>query len=142
MILDYTFSTDTSYLTALFHERDRTKTLPFLFGLCERYRTLAVEAPIANFEGDRFTALLEKTNAAVVFLTPDFLKDPTLCGALHHLVRCDIPILLVHLAPAALSPGMQLQLSLCPAFYPDRHPTLQSAVTTLQNAPFLREAMA
>ncbi|MBQ7365105.1 MAG: hypothetical protein IJW46_05865 [Clostridia bacterium] len=141
MMLDYLFPTEPAYLLTLHAEQDQAEVAPYLHALSRSYRHYAIASPIDNFFGDGVTAVLEHASVAVAFLSPHFFQDEILRSALRHLAISDIPILLVYLEETPLTAGMQLQLSLCPVFYPKRHPSVESAVKTLVNAPFLREAL-
>ncbi|MBR2987903.1 MAG: hypothetical protein IKC63_07765 [Clostridia bacterium] len=141
MMINPRFATDTPYLLTLSSAADQRSTTPYLDALGSIYRLFDIESPLDRFDGDALFPLLEKASVAAVFLSAEFLKDDVLTSMLHHLVISDVPILLVHLEEVELSPGMQLQLSLCPQFYPNRHPSLESAVNTLKNAAFFRKAI-
>ena len=129
------------YLLTFSCKADEARTTPYLDALAERYSSYAMTFPMDNPDAGAMLDLIDNTNAAVLFVSNHTADEALLRAALSHLLYADKPLLVCYLDEVALPSGMQFQLSLSPTFYPNRHPSLDSAIKTLTDATYLQSAM-
>ena len=130
------------YLLTLSAKEDAERVLPYFEALERSYPCRHARFPMRDPIADGINDKVEYARAAVFFITQNATQDALLKASIDHLVHNNTPLLAVYLDEIELPAGLQFQLALTPLFYPNRHETLASAVKTLANAPYIRNAFA
>lgn len=129
------------YLLTFSCRADEERVTPYLDALAEVYTSSAMTFPMENPDAGTMLDLIDNASAAILFVSTHTENEALLRAALSHLLYTDTRLLVVYLDEVELPSGMQFQLSLCPEFFPNRHPSTASAVKTLTEAPYIKAAM-